>query len=95
MDNRELMLKYIQKFRLECHYRLDMTASAYDEMPTYIYRGAHKAALAEMTAEYSLDSEFQSKLDSIYDFFEKTVVEKDNYNLADNFTVKAIQNGNF
>lgn len=95
MTNKDLMLKYFQKFRLECHYRLDMTASAYDDMPVYIYRGAHKGAFNEMMAEFDMNSELQEKLQSIYDFFEKTVVEKDNYNIADHLTVKAIENNEF
>ncbi|OHW62850.1 hypothetical protein EUAN_06340 [Andreesenia angusta] len=95
MTNKDLMLKYIQKFRLECHYRLDMTASEYDQMPIHIYKGAHKGAFDEMMSEFELDSELQEKLNSIYDFFERIVVEKDNYNIADRLTVKAIEGGEF
>lgn len=95
MTDKDIMLKYIQMFRLECHYRLDMTAADFEELPIHIYQGAHRGALDDIVEELKLDSEFQSRLNSIYKFFEKTIIEKDNYNLADDITVKKIESEAF
>lgn len=95
MTDKDIMLQYIQKFRLECHYRLDMTAADFEELPIHIYRGAHRGACEELVNELSLSKDFQSKLDSIYNYFEKAVVKEDNYNTADELTVKAIEDGQF
>lgn len=87
---KEAKIEYFKKFRLECHFRLDMISADFEEFPFYIYDGAHKQASSDTIKEFS-EIEIE-ELDGIYSLFKEKIVEYDNYGKADIAVCEMIEN---
>lgn len=87
---KEIKGEYFKKFRLECHFRLDMIAADFEDFPFYIYDGAHKQAVKDTVEEFSNVKE--EELDAIYELFKEKIVEYNSYGKADIAVCEMIEN---
>lgn len=95
MTDKDLLLDYMNRFRLECHYRLDMVPGNIKELPIFMYKAAHESARDDMGKELSLEQESLESIDRVGELFLEKLVELDHYGKADDMIVEAIKSGEF
>lgn len=95
MTDKELLTDYMTRFRLECHYRLDMVPGNIAELPMFMYTAAQEATRETMKNELDLNKEDLEKIDRLGEFFLKTLQDTDHYAQTDDLTVAAIEEGKF
>ncbi|KNF08909.1 hypothetical protein CLPU_5c02160 [Gottschalkia purinilytica] len=91
MNEVEILLNYFKKFRVECHFRLDMVGGPMKDFPMHIYEAAYKQAKEDIIKEYNLSNEMSDNIDKVNNYFIKTLKETDHYGKADDLTVKLIE----
>lgn len=95
MTDKELLTDYMTRFRLECHYRLDMVPGNIAELPIFMYTAAQEATRGAMKNELDLSKEDLEKIYKLEEFFLKTLEETDHYTQTDDIIVEAIEEGKF
>lgn len=90
MESREVLLKYVKNFRLECHFLLDY-ASGSKGMPLDTYNRAHRTAKEEVVEEFDLNDELKNKIDALHRTFISKVIELENYNYAEEYILNVIE----
>lgn len=95
MTDKELLIDYMSRFRLECHYRLDMVPGDIKELPMFMYTAAQEATKETMKKDLELDEEQLVLINRAEEFFLKTLQETDHYGETDDKIVEAIEEGQF
>ena len=95
MTDKELLIDYMTRFRLECHYRLDMVPGNIAELPIFMYTAAQEATRETMKEELELNDDQLAVIDRAGEFFLKTLQERDHFGEADDLTIKGIEEGQF
>ncbi len=95
MTDNELLTDYMKRFRLECHYRLDMVPPNIQELPIFMYTAAQEAAREDMKEQLDLNKEQLVIINRAEEFFLKTLKETDHFSETDDLIVKAIEEGKF
>lgn len=90
MNNKEILLKYVKSFRLECHFLLDYADSSAG-MPCDTYNRAYNNAKIELIEQLNLNEEAINKIDAIHRTFMSKVVELENYNYAEEYILNVIE----
>lgn len=95
MIDKDALLDYMARFRLECHYRLDMVPGDIKELPIFMYKGAQASVKESMVAELNLSDEDAAVIGKVGDFFLETLQELDHYTKTDDLIMKKINDGDF
>lgn len=95
MANRNILLDYMTRFRLECHYRLDMVPGDIKELPIFMYKGAHESVKDSMVKELDLSQEDRESINEVGEFFLNKLQELDHYTKTDDMVMNEIHNGRF
>lgn len=90
MDSKDILEKYVRSFRLECHFLLDAVNTK--EMPIETYNRAYNNAKSEIIELLGLSDEEGSKIDALHRTFINKIVELEDYNLAEDYILKVINN---
>ena len=95
MVDKNMLIDYMTRFRLECHYRLDMVPGDIKELPIFMYSGAQDSVRENMIKQYNLADEDLSIIDSVANFFLEKLEELDHYGKADDLVMSKIDNDSF
>lgn len=95
MTDKELLMDYISRFRLECHYRLDMVPGDIQELPIFMYTAAQEATRSTMKEQLELDNKQLGLIDTAAKFFIDTLQQTDHFGETDDLMVEAIEEGKF
>ncbi|WP_425446865.1 hypothetical protein [Dethiothermospora halolimnae] len=89
MTDKEMLIEYINKFRLNCHYRFNFMPPEIDGIPFYLYEKAHKEAKEEMIKEGIAEDKINI-IEDTYNLFIDTMKEKQDYSLAEKTVLNSI-----
>ncbi len=96
MNIKDVLNKYLVNFRVESNRRMSMIGAIPDDIPFYIYDGAHEAAKEYTASQLELkDYQYDSKMDDVYNYFMKLFRENEHYSDTDDIVVEAIAEGRF
>lgn len=96
INMRDVMNKYLVNFRVESNRRMSMIGQIPDDIPFYIYDGAHEAAKDATISQLNImDDETKNKMDDVFNYFMKLFKENEHYADTDDLVVKAIGEGKF
>lgn len=97
MNSRDIIFKYLINFRIESNRRMSMIPGVPNEIPFYIYDGAHDAAKEATISQLELKEDDQSiaKMNEVYEQFMKLFKENEHYSDTDDLIVKEIEEGKY
>ena len=95
MTDKQILQLYLDRFRLECHFRMDMVPGDIAELPIFMYKAAQESVIGDMKKELDLDEEKLSLLNRATEFFIEKLIEKDHYGKAEDMLVRGIETDQF
>jgi hypothetical protein len=93
METKDMLINYLTKFRLECHFRLSFYPEEMNHMPIDVYNSASNEAKNEIIKELNLNDKQAKLIDKVHKYFIDRVVEIQDYNEAEKKTKEAIEEG--
>lgn len=92
---KDMLLDFMTRFRLECHYRLDMVPGDIRELPIFMYKAAQESVIEDMTKEFNLNEEDVNTLKELANTFNKNLEETDHFTNTDDIITEQIKSGEF
>lgn len=92
---KNMLLDFMTRFRLECHYRLDMVPGDIRELPIFMYKAAQESVIEDMTKEFDLNEEDVNILKGLTNAFNESLDETDHFTNTDDIITEKIKAGEF